>query len=107
MIKPPNWCKDAKPTQKGWMKNGELLVAKRFTQQEINEYNGVANKPEPVVVEEVTIEEPQMLTEAPVSNKSLDKMTKAELVALGEQNGIELSMSSTKQVMLDVLNETL
>lgn len=48
-IKPPAWAKNAVPTLKGWKhpKRNEILVNKKFTQAEIDEYLGV--KPEPKV----------------------------------------------------------
>jgi hypothetical protein len=48
-IKPPAWAKDAVPTLRGWKhpKRNEILVNKKFTQAEINEYLGI--KPEPKV----------------------------------------------------------
>lgn len=113
MIKAPRWCKDATPTTKGWVKNGELLVARKFTQTEIDDYIYHNTKrtlvvdpaPEPVI-EVVQVEEaPSMLHEAPVNNTRLDKMTKRELIALGEQFGIQLSMSSTKAELINTLEE--
>ena len=47
--------------------------------------------------------QPQMLHEAPV-NKSLDSMTKVELLALAEQLGISVSKSATKQVLVEKLS---
>jgi hypothetical protein len=102
MIQPPKWCKDAVPTTKGWVKNGELLVSRKISQSDIDEFNGVSVVP---VVEEVQHEEPQMLNEAPANNTSLQDMTKRELIALGEQNGIKLSMLSTKGKLISVLEE--
>ena len=48
-IKPPAWAKDAIPTAKGWKhpKRNEILVNKKFTQAEIDEYLGVAPAPKP------------------------------------------------------------
>lgn len=48
MIKAPNWRPDAKIDRRGWVcpKNGELLAARKFTQAQIDEFNGVeAPKP--------------------------------------------------------------
>ena len=68
----PIWCKNAVPTLRGWAdpKTGELFVSKRFTQDQIDEYNSVS-----LVTEEVVVEEPQLLQEAPANNKSLEDMT--------------------------------
>ena len=105
MIKPPNWCLYAVPSPRGWHhpRNGELLVSQRFTQDEIDEFNGVVAEPEPVV-EEVVYEAPQMLHEAPVGNKSLEDMTKNELLALAEQSGIKVSRYSSKKTLVEKLS---
>lgn len=96
----PKWCKNAVPTLRGWAdpKTGELFVSKRFTQEQIDEYNGVS-----VVTEEVVVEEPQLLQEAPANNKSLEDMTKAELQAIAEQSGVEVSKRATKKTLLERL----
>lgn len=106
MLQPPHWCKNAVPTLRGWSdpRTGELYVAKRFSQQELDEYYGVTVEEEPVVVEQVVHEEPQMLHEAPVGHKSLDKMTKSELVALAEQTGVDFSPKDTKKVLVEKLS---
>lgn len=92
-IQAPKWCKHAIPTGRGWEdpQTGELYVSGRFNQQQIDEFYGLTETP---------VEEPVVLTEAPISNKSLDDMTKAELIALGEQYGMELSMSQSKSEIL-------
>jgi hypothetical protein len=110
MIKAPKWCSNAVPTKRGWENptTGELYVAKRFTQEQIDSFNGgvvveqMYAYHEPVV-EETPVEVPQMLHEAPVGNKSLGKMTKAELLALAEQSGVEVSPRDTKAVILEKL----
>ena len=96
----PKWCKNAVPTLRGWAdpKTGELFVSKRFTQDQIDEYNGVS-----VVTEEVVVEEPQLLQEAPANNKSLEDMTKTELQAIAEQSGVEVSKRATKKTLLERL----
>ena len=96
----PKWCKNAVPTLRGWAdpKTGELFVSKRFTQEQIDEYNGVS-----VVTEEVVVEEPQLLQEAPANNKSLEDMTKTELQAIAEQSGVEVSKRATKKTLLERL----
>lgn len=103
MIQPPNWCKNAVPTPRGWEdpRTGELYVSKRISQSEIDEFHGVTVVP---VVEQVVHEVPQMLHEAPVGNKSLDKMTKVELVALAEQLGVEVTPKDTKTVLVEKLS---
>ena len=49
----------------------------------------------------------EMLTEAPVGNKSLDEMTKVELEALGRQHGIELDRRKRKNVLVETMKDLL
>lgn len=104
MLQPPRWCKDAVPTERGWAdpNTGELLISRRFNADEIAAYINPASGQ--VVVEEVVHEAPQMLHEAPVGNKSLEDMTKAELVALAESTGVEVSKYATKAVLIEALS---
>lgn len=99
-MKCPKWCSQAVPTLRGWAdpKTGELFVSKRFTQEQIDEYNGVS-----LVTEEVVVEEPQLLQEAPVNKKSLEDMTKVELQAIAEQSGVQVSKRATKKTLLERL----
>lgn len=103
MANPPSYQKDAVMTPRGWIhpKSGELLASRKFTQEDIDKYYGIASKPTPIVepvAEEV--EEVQVLTEAPV-NKSLDDMTKSELEALGQQHGIDLDKREKKSTLVE------
>ena len=107
MLKAPKWCSNAVPTARGWAHptTGELYVAKRFSQVEIDEFFGAsAPAPEPVVVEQVVHEAPQMLHEAPVGNVSLSSMTKVQLQALCEEHGIEFTPKDTKAVLVEKLS---
>lgn len=103
-IKAPAWCEDAVPTPRGWENpvTGELYVSSGFTQEQIDEFHGVAEVitevPEPVI---------QTLTEAPIGQKSLDEMTKIELEALGRTHGIELDRRKTKADLIDEVKEVL
>ena len=103
MIAPPNWAKNAVPTTRGWIDptTGELLKAQRLTLGEIEDFlgQGVGQ-----VEEQVQHEAPQMLHEAPVGNKSLQDMTKAELVALAEQSGVQVSRWASKEVLIEKLS---
>ena len=96
----PRWCSHAVPTARGWTDpvTGEVFVARRFSQEEIDAFNGVD------IVEEVQYNAPTMLHEAPVGHKSLDDMTKAELVALAESTGVEVSRYATKAVLIEALS---
>lgn len=100
-IKPPAWAKDAVPTARGWThpRTGEVLKAQKFSEQQINEYNGVS-------VEKVEQPaQPEMLVEAPASDKSLEEMTKLELEALGRQHGIELDRRQSKSDLIVELED--
>lgn len=97
MIKGP---KNAQPTLRGWVNaKGELLKAQKFSQEQLDEYNGVGKEvvkaAAPVQtkkakkVEEQVKTVPTMLNEAPPNNKSLEEMTDNELEALSEQMGTD------------------
>lgn len=93
-ISPPNWCKHAIPTSRGWVdpNTNELLQATKISQGQIDEWNGVPAAP-------------TMLREAPQNNSSLEEMTKLELEALGRQHGIELDRRKRKDDLIEELSE--
>jgi hypothetical protein len=104
MLQPPRWCKDAVPTPRGWADatTGELLISTRLNADDIDAYiNPTSGQ---VVFEEVVHEAPTMLHEAPVGNKSLEDMTKTELVALAEATGVDVKKSATKAVLIEALS---
>lgn len=109
-MKCPKWCKNAVPTLRGWAdpKTGELFVSKRFTQEQIDDYNGfeVVEFKTSEVVEVVEVVEPEveLLIEAPANNKTLEDMTKAELKALAEQLGVKVSKSASKKILIEKLS---
>lgn len=105
-IKAPAWCENAVPTLNGWEDpdTGELYVSSGFTQEQIDEFHGIAPK-KPEVLTEVPrndfVKTPvQTLTEAPIGDKSLDEMTKVELEALGRTHGIELDRREKKETLV-------
>jgi hypothetical protein len=55
MITPPNWAKDATPTTRGWVKNGELLKSQKISESEIAEYMGTSK---PVYLSEAPSHKP-------------------------------------------------
>lgn len=70
MIEPPKWAKDAIPTPQGWKhpKRREILLKRKFTQEQIDAYMAAKDwtpppapevkvEPIPVVVEEVPVVE--------------------------------------------------
>jgi len=106
-IQPPKWAKGAVPTSRGWVRNGEVLVSKKFSQKQIDEFWGVETAAPVESVEAPVVEEPapQMLREAPVNNTSLDDMTKAELLALAEQHGMTFPVWKSKAAIVEELKE--
>ena len=105
-IAPPKYAPDAIPTRKGWVSpKGELLVSRKFTAEQIDEFYGVS----PVQITEVTpVAQPapvQQLNEAPVNNTSLNDMTKAELKALAEQYGLEVPSMITKANLVELIEQ--
>jgi hypothetical protein len=88
--------KNAHPTLQGWVSSrGELLKSQKISQIQIDEWNGAG------VVSSI----PAMLTEAPVGNRSLDDMSKAELLAMGQQYDITLSKYSSTNTLKTQLRE--
>ena len=61
VLKPPHYKKDAIPTPRGWVHpiTGELLVARKISTDDINEYMDVEVKPKVQVLKEAptTVEE--------------------------------------------------
>lgn len=105
-IKAPAWCENAVPTANGWEDpiTGELYSSGGFTQEQIDEFYGVAPQ-KPEVLTEVPrndfVKTPvQTLTEAPIGDKSLDEMTKVELEALGRTHGVELDRREKKETLV-------
>ena len=96
-ISPPNWCKHAIPTTRGWVdpRTKELLQVTPIGQSQIDEWNGVSSAP------------PTVLREAPQNNSSLEEMTKFELESLGRQHGIELDRRKRKDDLIEELSEHL
>lgn len=110
MITPPKYAPNAIPTRKGWVSpKGELLVSRKFTAEQIDEFYGVS----PVQITEVTpvVEpaprdgHPEMLVEAPVNNTSLNDMTKRELKDLAEQYGIEVPSFANKATLVELIEQ--
>jgi len=70
MIEPPKWAKDAVPTPQGWKhpKRKEILLKRKFTQEQIDAYMAAKDwtpppapevkvEPVPAIVEEVPVVE--------------------------------------------------
>lgn len=58
-MKAPNWAKDAYPTTRGWFKGKEHIIARKYTQAEVDAWFE-ANRPKKVVepVVEAVVEAP-------------------------------------------------
>ena len=115
-ISPPNFQKDAIPTPQGWRhpRTNELLVSRKITADDINEYFGVASIPPvqvlteaPTNLEEATNELMDSLpsdVEPPVDDdEELESKTKLELEAIGREHGIELDRREKKSTLIDRL----
>lgn len=122
MIKAPKWCSDAVPVAaKGWVSpKGELMSSSRFTQAQVDEWNGVT---ETFVAadDKATVEgkwdaaEMDMARFAAVSKdamsydhtdeEDLEAMTKLELELLGREHGVELDRRKTKATLVEQMKD--
>jgi len=126
-IKPPGWCTNAVPGKNGWTDpvSGEVYVSARFTQAEIDEYNGVqidqaihddiqngkieaamanSDYAEPIFVDEDDVI--QDLNEDGVID-DLESMTKKELEDLGREHGVELDRRKNKKSLISTMRNLL
>lgn len=106
-ITPPNWAKDAVPTSRGWVKNGELLVARKLSEADIAEYLG-EGKPaaKPTMLREAPVNEVEYVEEVMDTEEVLmEDMTKLELEAMGREHGIELDRRKNKADLIEELND--
>jgi|TARA_R110000765_G_scaffold352432_1_gene442343 hypothetical protein len=130
-IKAPGWATDAIPTTRGWeTTDGELLIARKHKQAELNQYHGIVPEAptfNPEAVDEnlytistsdenlytmytgdtITVDPAELLTEAPIGNVALGKMTKVQLESLGNEHGVELNRRLTKAKMVEQLKKVL
>lgn len=116
-IKPPNHAKNAKPTRRGWVhpRTKELLVARKITQSQIDEYLGITPPPppptpvEPIIVEEdnpeFDIEDPT--EELVTAELDFEDMTKRELEEVGREHGIELDRREKKTTLIEKLKDVI
>ena len=126
-IKPPGWCSNAVPGKNGWTDpvSGEVYVSARFTQEEIDQYNGVqtdqaihddiqngkieaamanSDYAEPVVVDEDDVV--RDLNDDGVIDE-LESMTKKELEDLGREHGVELDRRKNKKSLVSTMRNLL
>ena len=114
-ISPPNHQKDAVPTPQGWRhpRTNELLVARKISQGEIDEYLGIsveslrASRPAPVEPEPVATLSDNAHEEDPNWHSGCDheNMTKEELEAKGREHGIELDRRKSHEDLVEELED--
>ena len=105
-ISPPNFQKDAIPTPQGWRhpRTNELLVSRKISSEDINEYYGV--KPQVTMLKEspTTFEEAK---DELITEDDLESKTKLELEAIGREHGIELDRRKNKSDLIEELKEVI
>ena len=105
-ISPPNFQKDAIPTPQGWghPRTNELLVSRKISSEDINEYYGI--KPEVTMLKEspTTFEEAK---DELITEDDLESKTKLELEAIGREHGIELDRRKNKSDLIEELKEVI
>ena len=105
-ISPPNFQKDAIPTPQGWRhpRTNELLVSRKISTEDINEYYGI--KPEVTMLKEspTTFEEAK---DELITEDDLESKTKLELEAIGREHGIELDRRKNKSDLIEELKEVI
>lgn len=103
-ISPPAFQKDAIPSPQGWRhpRTGELLVSRKISQKEIDEFNNPPSMTEwiPNEVDDVIYEEDEDWEDAEID---LDSMTKAELIETAEDWEIEIDPKATKAAIKEIL----
>ena len=120
MIKAPRWAKDARPTLRGWeTPKGELLISRRHTQAQVDEFFGVKKEVKKVKVK-VKTEKPKtkrvkktkevtektempgasLLIEAPANDKALNEMISAEVEAIENQYNVKVG-TEENQVLVE------
>ena len=105
-ISPPNFQKDAIPTPQGWRhpRTNELLVSRKISSEDINEYQGV--KPQVTMLKEspTTFEEAK---DELITEDDLESKTKLELEAIGREHGVELDRRKNKADLIEELKEVI
>jgi len=112
-ISPPNFQRDAVPTPSGWRhpRTNELLVSRKITSDQIDEYYGV--KPTVAMLKESPTTMEEATSELLFNNynetlqSELGSMTKIELEAVGREHGVELDRRKNKADLIQELKEVL
>lgn len=94
-IKAPEWAPNAVIDPKGWRDpaTGELLVARKFSDKDIEEYNG----------EVMLADEGGKIKEAKPESVDLTKLKKVELVELAKEQDILPEGKVTKNELVELL----
>jgi len=100
-IKPPAWAKGAHPTTKGWVKGRELLVAKKISQDDIDEWNGTLGQPVPIAP--TPKPEPKPVVKEDFSE--VENMSKRELEEFARTKGVELDRRQSKRSLLNIVKD--
>ena len=103
-ISPPNFKKDAIPTPQGWRdpRTNELLVSRKISENDINEYLNVGVKKEVKVLKEAPTTAEEVEAEL-MGDDELETMTKIELEEVGREHGIELDRREKKTTLIEKL----
>ena len=112
MITPPNYQRDAIPTRRGWThpRTVELLVSKKLTQEQIDEYLGLENVEPEIIVDATLFPEldPEVNWQAEEEEPlEFMNMTKLELEELGREHGIELDRREKKTTLIERLKQVI
>ena len=103
-IKAPAWvaAQGGIPTAKGWKhpKRNEILLGKKFTQAEIDEYLGTSSAPTPPAKPAVEDWQAEDLNQDGVID-NLESMTKIELEELGRERGVELDRRKNRSTLIN------
>jgi len=120
-ISPPNYQKDAIPTPQGWRhpRTNELLIARKISQGEIDEYLGVTPEPlEEYEFDVVVDDAPEVVTLSDNAHEEdpnwhdgcheadptlYENMSKTELEEIGREHGIELDRRERKSTLIEKL----
>ena len=111
-IKPPAWVatQGGIPTEKGWKhpNRNEILLNKKFTQAEIDEYLGTTTAPasQPDPVNEADEWMAEDVNQDGIIDE-LESMTKVQLEELGRNHGVELDRRKTRSTLISQMREIL
>lgn len=115
-IRPPSWCSKAVPTTRGWKHwaTSEILLNKRFTQEQIDDFwaekNGTAAAPMEDLTDLITegkiqAEMIRMEREESSETTDLESMSKMQLETLGREHGVELDRRLTKKTLVEQMKD--